>query len=150
MVERTIRSLESGMSVGEVARASNLPRDFIEQIAVFARERGRLDFVSLSADSGCGPVHARPIPIRSSVQAARSRHLPRSEAIRLWPISRQLYAMQSAANKAFLGMRLTNASHREPHAYSPCVCIAQAHAYSDGLNRRDPAPPPRYYYEHYD
>ena len=41
VVERTIRSLESGMSVGEVARASNLPRDFIEQIAVFARERGR-------------------------------------------------------------------------------------------------------------
>ena len=51
VVERTIRSLESGMSVGEVARASNLPRDFIEQIAVFARERGRLDFVSLSADT---------------------------------------------------------------------------------------------------
>ena len=62
VVERTIRSLESGMSVGEVARASNLPRDFIEQIAVFARERGRLDFVSLSADSGCGTGSCTPDP----------------------------------------------------------------------------------------
>lgn len=62
VVERTIRSLESGMSVGEVARASNLPRDFIEQIAVFARERGRLDFVSVSADSGCGTGSCTPDP----------------------------------------------------------------------------------------
>ena len=79
VVERTIRSLESGMSVGEVARASNLPRDFIEQIAVFARERGRLDFVSLSADSGCGTGsctrsrfdHLCKLPARATCREAR-------------------------------------------------------------------------------
>ncbi|WP_246165680.1 hypothetical protein [Bifidobacterium canis] len=62
VVDKTVNALRHGQSVSEYARSSGLPRDFVEQIVEYAREQGRLDFVSLSPNNGCASGSCTPDP----------------------------------------------------------------------------------------